>query len=211
VRAGGGQRVTQNGDSRADVQRVEDELKALQDGLEELASRNTAYETALEDLSHRRDELSGRLDLSRREAADFASRLAAKEAELEEARKLAAYQAFNTAVESRDAAAAEARRSIDETIAGLELVNRLQDAVAAAGQAVPRPFDVSAGEPPEDFEAAWQRLVDFVRGRIDQRLQDEAVEAAARSVQGHEINKLPEHLQALAMQVRANLAKEGRI
>jgi uncharacterized protein YlxW (UPF0749 family) len=206
VRAGGDERVIQDG-SGAEVQKVEDELRTLREGLEELTSQTTAYETALDDLSHRRDELAGRLELSRRQAADFASRLALKEAELEEARKLAAYQAFSRAVDSRDAAATDAGRAIDAVIGGLELLTRLQDAVAAAGRAVPPPYDVSAVAPPEGFEAAWRRLVDVVRSRIDERLQDEAVEAAARSFQGYEINKLPEHLQAHARQLRASLTK----
>lgn len=208
MRAGGGEEI-EHGGSRADVEKVEDELAALRAGLEELTSRTTAYETALEDLSHRRDELAGRLDLSRRQAADFASRIDAKEAELQEARELAAYEAFSRAVASRDAAATDATHAIDAVISGLELVHRLQDAVVAASRAVPPAFDISTGEPPEHLEAAWRELVDLVRSRVDERLQDEAVEAAARSFQGYEINKLPEHLQAHARQLRASLAKRN--
>lgn len=184
-------------------------MTTLREGLAELTSRATAYESALEDLSHRRDELAGRLDLSRRQAEDFAKRLAAKEAELEEARKLAAYHAFGRAVESRDTAAREAGRAIDDLVAGLELLHRLQKAVAAAARAVPPEFDVSPGELPQDFEVAWQRLVDVVRVRIDERLQDDAVEEAARSFHGYEINKLPEHLQALARRRRAELTRDA--
>lgn len=195
-------------DAADDVQRVADELKNLRDALDELTLRTTSYETALEDLSVRRDEVAGRLDLARRQAADFTNRLVAKEAELEETRKLAAYQAFKESVSSRDDAAAHAASAIDEVIAALTLLSGLQDAVAAASRAVPPEFDVSSVEPPDVIESAWQRLVDYVRSRIEERLQDEAVEAAARSFQGYEINKLPEHLQALARQLRADLTKD---
>ena len=195
-------------DAADDVRRVADELENLRDELDELTLRTTSYETALEDLSVRRDEVAGRLDLARRQAADFTNRLVAKEAELEETRKLAAYQAFKESVSSRDDAAAHAASAIDEVITALTLLSGLQDAVAAAGRAVSPEFDVSSVEPPDVIESAWQGLVDYVRSRIEERLQDEAVEAAARSFQGYEINKLPEHLQALARQLRADLTKD---
>ena len=201
--------MSKGGGSRDDLQQRAEALENLREALDELMARTTSYETTLEDLSQRRDEVAGRLDLARRQAADFENQLVAKEAELEETRKLVAYQALKEAVKSRDDAATHAASAIDEVIAALELLGGLQDAVAAAGRAVSPGFDVSSVEPPDVIESAWRRLVEYVRSRIEERLQDEAVEAAARSFQGYEINKLPEHLQALARQVRADLTKNG--
>jgi hypothetical protein len=56
-------------------------------------------------------------------------------------------------------------------------------------------------EPP-GVNQARELLVGLVRQWLDRELERELVEAAARSPMGHEIEKLPEHLRALARERR---------
>ena len=113
-------------------------------------------------------------------------------------------------VERRDVAGLEAAGAIDTALDRLAAFGRLQAAIPAARAEVAPGYDVSVRAEPEELEQAWERLVAVVRERIDERLEDEIVDAAAHSVAGHGIGKLPEHLQALARRRRQQfLASAG--
>jgi chromosome segregation ATPase len=176
-------------------------------------ARAAEYEAALEDLSRQHDAAAGRLELAQRQAVDYRARMDELEAELEQARREeAAYEAFAAAVRSRDAAALETVAAVDAALDSFAELVRLQEAAEAAREAVSPRHAVAGLREPEELAGAWQRLLGFVRSRIDEQLLDEAVEAAARSSPGrasHEIGKLPDHLQGVARLRRQQLETNG--
>ena len=191
-----------------DVQQVESEIQALRAELEAVQARASEYESTLEELGRRKDETAGRLALSLRQTAEFASRLEVREAELEEARQHALYEDFRSAVKGREAAALDAAAAIEDALASFAAYERSYDDVAAARIDVGPGYDVTDPPEPEQLGEAWERLVEFVRSKIDEQLEDEVVESAARSFAGYEIEKLPEHLQAAARARRRRLSTE---
>ncbi len=82
------------------------------------------------------------------------------------------------------------------------------DDVAAARADVGPGYDVTDPPEPAQLVEAWERLVESVRSKIDERLEDEVVESAARSFAGYEIEKLPEHLRTAARTRRRRLSTE---
>lgn len=192
-----------------DVVQVESDVQRLRDELEAVLARTVECEAALEDLGRQQDAAAGRLELSQRQAADYRTRLEELEAELEEARREeAAYVAFSAALSSRDAAGLATAAAVDAALDRFADLGRLQDAADVAREAVSPRYELPVSREPAELVDAWQRLVEFVRSRIDEQLQDEAVELAARSSPGraaHDIGKLPEHLQAVARNRRRQL------
>ena len=193
------------------LENVENEVQELRAELEAARARTAEYETALQDLDRQQSAAAGRLELARRQAAEYSARLETRESELAEARRREeTYDAFRAVVERRDVAGLEAAGAIDTALDRLAAFGRLQAAIPAAREEVAPGYDVSVRAEPEELEQAWERLVAVVRERIDERLEDEIVDAAAHSVAGHGIGKLPEHLQALARRRRQQfLASAG--
>lgn len=191
-----------------DVQQVESDVQALRAELEAVQARADEYRAALEELGRRKDETAGRLALSQRQTAEFTSRLELREAELEEARQQALHEAFLDAVKDRDAAGLDAAAAIEDLLASFAAYDRGHDEVAAARTAVAPGYDVTDPPAPVELADAWERLTRFVRSKIDEQLDDEVVESAARSFAGYEIEKLPEHLQAAARARRRRLSTE---
>ncbi|MBA2333023.1 MAG: hypothetical protein H0V94_09565 [Actinobacteria bacterium] len=191
-----------------DVQQVESEVQALRAELEAVQARANEYEATLEELGRRKDETAGRLALSQRQTAEFASRLEVREAELEEARQRMLYDDFLDAVKGRESAGLDAAAAIEDALASFAAYDRSYDDVAAARADVGPGYDVTDPPEPVQLVEAWERLVETVRSKIDEQLEDEVVESAARSFAGYEIEKLPEHLQATARARRRRLSTE---
>ena len=182
-----------------DVQQVESEIEGLRAELDAVQARRVEYEATLEDLARQQDEAAARLELSQEEAAEFSSRLLEREAELEKARQQeAAYEAFREALSCRDAVGLEAAAAIDVVVDGLLEYARRHETVLEARDAVTPGYDVTVMKEPQELVDAWQRVIELVRSRIDETLEDEVVEAAAQSSLAYEIEKLPKHLQAVA-------------
>ena len=100
----------------------------------------------------------------------------------------------------------------------LAALDRLREAARSAwataesrGKAVGKPLDPAAGAEleadPEVMRESWDRLSQEVRKRIDERFEDDLVEAAAHSPMGNAIRDLPEHLRELARQRRLALMR----
>jgi hypothetical protein len=194
-----------------DAVQVESDVQRLRDALETVLAQVAGHQATLEDLGQQHAAAVGRLELTQRQATDYSVRLAELEAELEEARlEEAAHETFLAALGARDAAGVATAAAIDGVLDGFAEFRRLQEAADAAREAVPPRYGVAALREPDELVAAWQRLVEFVRSRIDEQLQDEAVEVAARSSAGHDIGKLPEHLQPVALVRRRQLLTNAR-
>ena len=114
-------------------------------------------------------------------------------------------------VGERDAAAGEVAHTIAQLLSNLDELAAARDAVTAASEAV---RDVSGrGElrdaPPEPdaFRGSWERLVERIRSDLGEELENDLVEAAARSPEGYAIKDLPAHLRVLATERRRALFK----
>jgi DNA repair exonuclease SbcCD ATPase subunit len=185
---------------RADVEK---EVEGLRAEFEALQNRAAEYAESLEELGRQQSEAAGRLELARRQAQEYRALLEARESELAEARRQeAAYEAFRAAVASRDAVGLEAAAAIDAALDALREYARLEAVLPTVEKGVAGSYDFTVPGEPEPLQAAWERLVAAARTRIVERLDDEIVDAAARSLAGHDIDKLPEHLQVLARERR---------
>jgi hypothetical protein len=186
------------------------EVESLHGELEDARSRALAQEQALAQLEEQRAETADRLELAQRQIADLGRQVERRQAELEEARQQALLDAFVEAVARRDAAVLEATTRLDAAMEALALLQRRrQEAADALGNVPPR-FDAALPDEPGELEEAWSRLVAVVRADLEYKLEDDLVEAAARSPGGRAIQDLPAHLRELARERRRELQKRSR-
>ena len=185
------------------------QISALEEELVAHEERARKAESELATLDEKRLEIEGRLALAQRAQADHLrlldeQRVALRKVELEEARA-----AFTEAVNQRDAAAVMVSDSLKRALEGLAELDRLREAVRAAARAVAeRASEPSIPAEPEGLDEQWARAVDAVRTKIGEQLDDEAVEAAARSAGGRAMRELPPHLYELARQRRQAFLRE---
>ena len=193
-----------------DVEQIERDLEALRASLDDVQSRKAAHEAALSELDDRRVETQARLALAEREAAAFAQRLTDLEAELEEARRHAAIEAFEAAATAKDERAEAIALAVDALLASLEALDvELHELAQMRKSLAERRVDVTIPPEPRVFIDAWQRLTALVRQTIQEDLEDELIEAAARSTRIRAIEELPVHLQEAARQRQRQRGRRG--
>ena len=188
---------------------IEKQVEALRQDLAQAHEHADRHEGAVSSIDQQRAEAVDRLKLALRQVEDFRSELERKEAELAEARREAAVAEAHSAIERRDTAAADAVAAIGA------LTDALQQLTTEREEVEQRRADladsgVSVDVPPEppEFDEAMGRLTRFVRGLIDAQLEDEILEAAARSTRAQAIDDLPPHLQEAARSRRRELARQ---
>lgn len=175
-------------------------------------------DVALAALEEQRHEREGRLALARRTQAEVERRLDEKRVELEraEAEAAAALETYETRLRER-AVAAQALASAAEAVttrrreyeAAYDRATDAWTAVVAQRRSLPAAARERLSEPdrePPSVNEAREILAELVDHWFDREL----VEAAARSLMGNEIEKLPEHLRALARERRRAIAKRSR-
>jgi hypothetical protein len=128
--------------------------------------------------------------------------------ELEKARA-----ALAEAVQRRDQVIRVAAAALDSAVDHLAQIEAQRAAVVEAEKRL------TALQPPDAWESAvapeepdiltepWQRMVAAVKTQLDEELDEDIIEAAARSYTTYAINVLPPHLQELAMQRRRELQR----
>jgi chromosome segregation ATPase len=190
------------------------EIAELEREMERVDASARDAETALSALEDQRAEAIGRLQLARRASADFEARIAERRAALEQARKEAAVIALREAVRRRNAVAARVAERLDAAVADLDELDRVREEAHAAHQEL---LEVANGlgpvdlpEEPEELQDQWERLAAHVRRGLSEQLEDELVEAAARSPMGAAIGDLPRHLQEAARRRRQQLMRAAR-
>lgn len=188
-------------------------MRVAESTLRQAAERLETTEKRLGELDQEREAVLGESELARRALAQLDESIAAMREELaalelEEARK-----ALADAAAQRDATIEKTAAALDTAVALLEEVDVRRKAVAEATERVaalaprtPR-GRVVAPEEPDTLHEPWQRLVTVVKDQLDEELETEAVEAAARSNAPYAINALPEHLRAVAMERRRQLQR----
>ena len=194
------------------------EIESLEAEIATLQALEQEEDSAVAALSAEIVARQGRLSLTRRALADHEESVENKRAQLDEAMAEQARQVFEQVLQNRTKAeesVAEAAELLLKRLAALDgLREEARSAWAAAqvrAKAVGKPLDAAAGAEleadPEAMGESWDRLSQEVRKRIDERFEDDLVEAAARSPMGNAIRDLPEHLRELARQRRLALMR----
>jgi chromosome segregation ATPase len=184
----------------ANEENLQRDIATLERALREAAKQADTVQSALDDLEGHRNELAGRLAIARQAASDYEARLEERRQELARALEAQAQAKLLEAVGERDDAANRAVEAILQLIASFERLDaareKVIERVAEAQTHLGRRPEVALE--PEKLELEWARLIAFVRERAQLALDIELVEAAVSSPLGHEIEKLPEHLQVIA-------------
>ena len=194
------------------------EIESLEAEIATLQALEQEEDSAVTALSAEIVARQGRLSLTRRALADHKESVEKKRSQLDEAMAEQARQVFEQVLQNRTKAeesVAEAAELVLQRLAALDgLREEARSAWAAAqvrAKAVGKPLDPAAGAEleadPEVMRESWDRLSQEVRKRIDERFEDDLVEAAARSPMGNAIRDLPEHLRELARQKRLALMR----
>jgi hypothetical protein len=195
------------------------ELAALQKEIVALQAAEQEEDSAMAALEVQLTERRDRLTLARRLLADREKQIEQKRAELEEAMAEDARERFEEVMREREAAAASLAEAAELLLERLVTLDRLQDAARvawataqAAGAAGRRsdlqtPPEITAE--PEIMREPWDRLCHEIRNRINERFEDELVDAASHSPLGSAINDLPLHLRDVARQRRHAILRDA--
>ena len=148
-------------------QEIVEELQQLEQQLAALRAREKEEEVAFSELEGQVHELSGKLALMRREISDFEGLLTAKRTEI-------AKIEYEHALQAREEAGAQLAEAISQVLAGIDIYNRAQQAVAAV-KVDPDTRDATrnAQADPEIVTDLWERLISVVQER-GWHLTDEA-------------------------------------
>jgi hypothetical protein len=189
----------------ANRENLEREIVSLEQTLAEAVKETASAQHALDHFDGLRNEAAGRLEIARQAAESYTARLVERREELVRAVEAELHTRFLETAAGRDDAALRASEAIAQLIASFEQLEAAR-ASTAEQQAeleahVRRTVDVD----PEPAELAerWAELVDFVSSQAQLQLDEELLEAAVSSPGGHDIQKLPEHLQVIAQRRRS--------
>jgi chromosome segregation ATPase len=188
----------------ANRENLEREIGSLERALAEAVEEKSNAQRALDDLEGRRNEVAGRLEIARQAAESYVARLEERREELARAFDAELQARLLETAAARDDAALRAAEAIAHVIRSVE---RLEAARASTAERVAelearRRRRVEVDPEPAELNEHWAQLVDFVTARVQRRLDEELVEAAASSPGGQDIEKLPEHLQVVAKRRR---------
>jgi chromosome segregation ATPase len=199
------------------------EIAELESELTTLRTDESRGRSTLATLEGKLAEVSTGIAAAQRTAAELEQRLEHARSELADA---VAEDAYRQAHDRVDATARELAETIERLLSGLTLYEEARSALTELrSQLAPSiaarigSHDVPEAEKHEAVAEAWARLSSAV-GAVgapadgDPELNDDLVEAAARSAMGHAIPSLPEHLRGLARRRReeylSNLARSQR-
>lgn len=190
---------------------AERRLELAEANLRQAAERLQGAEQRLMDIEDQRTQILGESELVRRSIADFESLAEKCRAELAALKLEELRGQLAKAVEARDQIIAEAADALGSAVALLGEVDGHRAAVKEAHKKL-RSLDPAAGRAaPEEADVLhepWQRMVSLVRTELDEELESDIVEAAARSDAPHAINSLPQHLRILATERRREIQRE---
>jgi chromosome segregation ATPase len=195
-----------------DRQNLEREVASLEQALAQAEEDSATAEHALDELDGLRGEAAGRLEIARQAAGSYAARLEERREDLQRAVEAELHTRTLDAVAARDEAALRAAEAIANVFAAFEQLETARAATAdrlAELEAHVR-SRIELDPEPGELDEQWAQLVDFVKRQAELRLDEELVEAALSSPLGHEIEKLPEHLQVVARHRRQERRRAAR-
>jgi hypothetical protein len=199
---------------------ISHEIATLQEEIAAVRATEEEDRSALDTLEAQLSELRYGLTLARGALEAHQKQLDEKRAELEEAVAQEAQERFEQVKRERDAAGAALAKAAELLLERLAEFDRSQDAARGAwatahardaadrGADLRCPSEITAE--PEVLSEAWDRLCAEIRNRINERFEDELVDAASRSSLGGAIDELPLHLQELARQRRRAIVRRAR-
>jgi chromosome segregation ATPase len=194
------------------------EIATLQDEIAALRKSDEEGRSAFAALEDQLTELRYRLTLAHDALAAHERQIEEKRAELEKAVVREAHERFQQVMQEREAAAVALAESAELLLERLAALDRSQDAARAAwaaAQTVDAPpvshlqVPPEIATDPEVMREAWERLCDEIRNRINERFEDELVDAASHSPLGSAINDLPVHLREAARRRRHAFIRRG--
>jgi chromosome segregation ATPase len=196
--------------SRDDVER---RMRVADATLQQAAERLETTEKRLGELDQEREAVVGESETARRALTELEQAIADLREELASVELEEARQALADSVAERDATIEQTAAALDTAVVLLEQIDRLRRAVTEASERVaaldsqtPRGRAV-APEEPDTLHDPWQRLVTVVKDQLDEELETDIIDAAARSNAPYAINALPEHLRAVAMERRRKMQR----
>jgi hypothetical protein len=193
----------------SDKQRLVTDVSALEEEHERLRACMDDAQQTLEALDRQKAQAAGTVMNARRALDDLEQRLAETRQALAAAEREEASRTLEVAVAERDAAAMQLAETVEQTLADVDSLEAARAAAAAVHQAYVsgpgRTQPVKLSPEPVALAETWNRLVARIRTELDQNLEDELLEAAARSPLAHAIDDLPAHLRAAARQRRRAL------
>ena len=192
------------------IERPSAELETLREELADVVDQNAQIEAELQAIEERKHEVADRLQLLRRTAADFETRIAQKEQELARARD--AERRWRAALEARNATALVLEDALQDALAALQVLEQRRAEVRVAQEEFTTLLSDDAPtwaeyvDEPEFRPSGWERLLDAVAGgperpraelesqREERRRRDEELLQAAVERGGVALTNLPEHL-----------------
>lgn len=197
-------------------QAISQDIETLQQEVSDLRTQAEADSAAFAALETQLSELKDRLGSTQGNLTGYEARLAEKQAELAQAKRDEAAKAYEETVRAREEAAARMAQAANNVLFELDAYDQatralqelIDDMRGAPGNGFVAP---DLKEEPEVLWEPWENLVAAVKLRINEKFENELVEAAASSVMGKAIEDLPEHLQELAHarrreRIKGNLA-----
>jgi predicted nucleic acid-binding Zn-ribbon protein len=192
---------------RAEAEAKLAEVAARREQAREVLGENARRLAALEE---QRVELEGQTALAERAITDYEQYLERLQDELAAIKVGEARSALEAAVAARDRAArdaADAARNLRAAYEGLQAERQSVEAARRSLVALD-PSSRTAVLPEEpEYADAWHDLAPRVKEELDIQLESELVDAAAKSGNVYEIDRLPEHLQILARERRRELIR----
>jgi hypothetical protein len=181
---------------------IAQKLAAAERGRREAEERLRENTERLVEVEHERAAVLGDSALAERALADFDQHLARLAEELAAVEVEEARAAVDQALRRRNDTLDEAANAARQLIAALAAIDEARAEVAEAHRQLRVADRQAAPVPPEPsiFDEPWHELAPLVEAELGRRLESEAVEAVARSMNGRLIEDLPEHLRELARQ-----------
>jgi molecular chaperone GrpE (heat shock protein) len=186
----------------APQQRAE-QVRAIEAELGRARERLTEGEGKLETLEQEKAETLGVVSIARRAMSDLEQRLAVERQALAKAEREEARRRLEATIAERDSVARRLAGTATRLLAELDELEAARAAVAAAGRAVP----LEIPSEPAELAEAWDRLLARLQSDVGRNLEEELLEAAARSPMGFAIKDLPPHLRPAAQERRRALMK----
>jgi chromosome segregation ATPase len=197
-------------------EKIEQRLAAAEIALEEAAARLERTQKRLREIDQERATIVGETDIARRAVSDLEaeiakSREALAAAEVEEARA-----AVTEAVQRRNEVINDAAAALNTAVDLLEQLRVCRADVVDAQKRLTRldPANANRTAAPAEpgvVDEPWQRIVSAVKAQLDEDLEIDIVDAAARSNAPSAIDALPEHLRVLAVQRRRELQRASLV
>lgn len=191
-------------------QAIAKEIESLEGELSKLRARVEEDSTSFSSLEQQVAELRESLLRTRESVSEHETRLADKQGELAEARRLEALANYQADLDAHSEAAVDVARAgtdllavleryDDETLSLRKLVDEMHEVFGAEDERVAE-VEAAVAKEPDDLRAVWEAVIAAIGWRVREAVDAEPAES--------EPEELPEDLQKLAQEHRRARIKE---